>query len=269
MKKDIQQIADQFTTGLIPYWGHVVSPFLSEQPHWAAIFYGAVGLYNTFLMYEQVKVNEIVEFIQLHPEKFSEQIVSSEEFKSTFLKFFGEYLLQAKEQKRDILKKLLLGYVSEEDKQYVEFSRLTSTLDQISIKGLENLIWIRKEIIPIIENHTLLENGVKLKYASVELIGNIRVSDFVSKWIYENYDPGSEKVKEQMEAENITLEQQFSRKKFVLKEKYSWDEYLSLHIVRMYPGGSSVTTFKGGGRPTSYGFTDFGEKFFEYIFTDI
>ncbi|MDD5147346.1 MAG: hypothetical protein PHV63_02250 [Candidatus Daviesbacteria bacterium] len=100
---------------------------------------------------KQEKVNEVSEFIQEHPEEFRKEIIQSKEFQEGFLIFFEEYLKSRTKAKKDILKKILLGFVAAEDKEHYELERLNDCLARITIPSLEFLVFFKKEIQPELE----------------------------------------------------------------------------------------------------------------------
>lgn len=267
----------------LPLLQDTLYPLLSKYPFWSSVWIAAVGLYNLYLYVEQDKVNEVVMFIKENPEKFTKEIVSSTYFRTNFLKFLGDYLKQYNKEKREFLKKILLNNLKFENKRKYEIDRLNITLSQISISALKNLFWIKKEIIPVIEksiNLDLLDYKNEKDPREINRLKDItktrkNVSEFVSQWIHDSYNPNSDKVKQKYKFDkNWSKNEQmkFNKERWleeheINKEKSShWAEYVNLGIMLAITEGGG--TFSGSAG-TVYKLTDYGEEFIEYCFDNL
>lgn len=161
----------------------------------------------------QVEVNEIVEFISDHPQEFRKEIVESKEFKKGFLVFTEQYLKQRLENKKKILKKILLGYATNIDKSKYELERLNETLVRVSVESLEFLIFFKTTIYPEIENginEELKQDSYQKSDRSLEwwydyMIETKPIWEPIDKWIYDNYNQNSHKVKPSMVCSTLVI----------------------------------------------------------------
>lgn len=262
--------------GVLPYLQQVLSPFLTEHPYWELTFCYAVGLYGIYMALKQDEVNEVIKFIQDHPEEFRKEIVQSKEFQKGFLVFFEQYLKQRLEQKKKILKKILLGFTITKEKEKYELERLNECLGRISLESLEFLIFIKKDILPKIDNQIQKElkkdhyqkSDRSLEWWFSQMITTKSVWEVIEKLIYENYNPNSEKVKTmygisknegwipdlQHKAETREKE-----KRSVVNEAMT--ELTTLGILKTKP--ANITW--GGGGGSDYIFTMFGIVFIRLI----
>lgn len=266
------------TETFLPTIEKVLAPLLIQYPFWGFTWAAAIGLYSLYLYVEQDKLNEVIKFIQENPEKFAENIVSTDYFRSNFLKFLGEYLRQPNVQKRQALKRILLDNLSEEDKKY-EIDRLNNVLSQISLDAIRNLVWIDKEILPIVgkdiekEYSTFQKDDDTREHKRLKDITKARknISSYVQTWIYENYNPNSEKLKKEngyTDEWNDKEKAKFNREHWIKeheasKEKNShWSEYVSLGIMTAIAEGGGEFGSSSG---TVYKLTEFGENFIKYL----
>lgn len=280
---DTTKIKKVITTGIsaaiqsnISYLTSFLAPFLAQNPYWELCFYSAIGLYGVFMAVNQARVEEVVNFIQKHPHEFRKEIVESEEFKGGFLVFIDQYLKQRLKNKREIQKKIFLGFSVLEDKESFELERLNNVLANISLDSLEVLATIKKEIIPGIEQEIELELS-KVNPNSDRSIDwwrdfhrhNKSVWQPISKWLEENYSPESAKVKERFgnpknEGWIGDLLNRASNQESDVKRKYSESrsELVNLGILRLKVTGSTI------GGAADYLMNNFGYKFLEFIDTD-
>jgi len=277
-KRELTFALSAVSTTFLPIIDASIAPLVSKVPEWGIIWGCAIGLYSLYLFYEQDKLNEVVEFVQNHPDKFTKEIVSSNAFRNHFLKFLGEYLKQENSEKKKALKFLLLNSLSKKEKQRYEIERLHQTLVLISLEALHTLIWIGKDIFPLIDNHVEEEmksfrqvtdqREVKRLYETIRQREN--VSKYVQHWIHENFDPSSQIVKEKhnfKEQWDKDKKTQFSQERWLEKHEVEkqktlhWAEYVSLGLVVTLTEDSGI----GGGAGTVYRMTEYGTKFTEYM----
>jgi hypothetical protein len=271
--KRISQSLQAIAQGVLPYYQHLLDPFFTQYPYWALTFYLAIGLYGTYMALKQEEVNEIVEFIQKNPEVFSKQIVESEEFQKGFLVFFEQYLKQRSQRKKEILKKIITGFANEKEKEAFELERLNDCLVRISLESLEYIVFLDKEILPIIEKQVQDEIS-KMNYKPAEkerILQNIRsrqsISDVVLKWLYDRFNFNSPLVKEKYNLkkddypEDLAIEIANIEQKETLEKTRPWEELVSLGIMRMTVSGGA---YLGGGAGSNYSLTAFGLTFIKY-----
>ena len=180
--EDIVKSANIPIQGCLPYLLSALDPFLQQNPIWQAAFYSAIGLYGIYMAYNQEEVNEIIKFIKEHPEEFREEIVQSKEFRKGFLLFTEQYLKQRVDEKKTILKRILLDYAIYDNKTDYELERLNDCLLRITIPTLKNLIFIKKDIIPVLEDEINKELNQKL-YQESDLSTEWWFNDLLTKKI--------------------------------------------------------------------------------------
>jgi hypothetical protein len=258
--------------GMMPFIQRVIDPFLTTNPYWGLAIYAVIGLYGVYLALRQDELNELIIFIQKHPEEFREEIVKSEEFRKGFIQFFDTYVKERLDNKRKILREILLSFAKVENKEEYELERLQDTVLRISPEAIELLAFIKKEILPKLRKNVESEILV-MKYLPEDrerLLDTIwarqSVSEAIMNWIGENYNPNSQKVKKQYNIgseHNETLSVRiWGIEHKVTKEKTeAWPELLGLGIFRITVTGGTI----GSGSGSSYHLTDFGFRFMDYI----
>lgn len=269
---DVKSALNITIPGMIPFIQRVVDPFLVTNPYWGLTIYAVIGLYGVYLALKQDELNELLVFIQKHPKEFREEIVESEEFRKGFIQFFDSYVKERLERKRKISREILLGFAISENKDAYELERLQDTLLKISPEALELLAFIKKEILPRLEENVHTEMSV-MKYLPEDkdrLLDTIRsrqsVSEAIMKWIYEEYNINSPKVKKQYNIgsehnENLSVKLAVIEHKITKEKTECWTELLGLGIFRIAVTGGTI----GSGSGSSYHLTDFGIKFIDYI----
>src|SRR3989339_384601 len=128
--------------GMMPFIQKVVDPFLLTNPYWGLAIYAVIGLYGVYLALKQDELNELIVFIQKHPEEFREEIVKSEEFRKGFIQFFDTYVKERLKNKRKISRSILLDFAISEHKESYELERLQDTLLRISPEAIGVLVFI-------------------------------------------------------------------------------------------------------------------------------
>lgn len=103
------------------------------------------ALYGSGIKLREQRALEWVEMVRDNPIIFNKQILSSENFQDAFVYSFEKYISERNENKREIIKRVFLGYSKSDDLAKVEIERMISLLSLISQKGLE-LLKILNEI---------------------------------------------------------------------------------------------------------------------------
>ncbi len=261
-------------SGMMPFIQHVIDPFLIAKPYWGFAIYAVIGLYGVYLALRQDELNELLDFINSHPQEFRKEIVESEEFRKGFIQFFDTYVKERLEKKRQILRRILFGFTSASDKENFELERLQDSLLRISPQAIEVLVFINKEILPVMKKNIEKEMENYAKNARSDEHNRLlditwqrqSVSALIMQWIHDRYNSNSPQVKKQynlgsehnpdIQAKIAAIEHQ------VTKEKTEcWTELLGLGIFRM---NVQAGTFAGGSA-SEYHLTDFGIRFLKYI----
>ncbi len=249
-------------------------PLLAQYPHWQLAMYTAIGSYGFHMACKQESVNEFVEWLRSHPEAFRKDIVESEEFRDGFVLVFQDYLKLRTQEKRDVAKRIFLGFTETSEKQEFPIEQLDDILLKISAHSLETLAFIRKEILPLktrVLREKLKEKNIKDSDKSEEWWFETdwkreSVSKFIHKWLYDTYSPDGETVKEKY-GDTRTWEKEFLAEVFETQQEKSDDIYeaiedlthLGILKMRVTDGGI------GSGAGAEYDFTQLGYQFLEYV----
>lgn len=271
IKKGITTAVKIAVQNSIPYYLSILDPFLKNNPEWQLIFYSAIGLYGVYMAYNQEEVNEIVDFINEHPDEFRKEIVESDEFRKGFLIFTEQYLKQRVENKKKILRKIILGYSISSEKSKYELERLNGVLVRISIESLEFLNFFKLTIFPAINKQIegeLKQDSYQKSDRSLEwwydsMIKTKPIWEPIDKWIHENFNQNSHKVKKQYNMLHSGYPSDLLHRINNLERSKrdeimeSITEIVSLGILRLRVTGGSI----GSGSGSEYNFTAFGRRF--------
>jgi len=94
------------------------------------------ALYGAGLKLRQQRALEWVEMVRDNPTIFTKQILEQSEFQDGFVFVLEKYVRERNEQKREIIKKIFLGYTNSTKREKFELERLINTLSLISYDGL-------------------------------------------------------------------------------------------------------------------------------------
>lgn len=266
---------------LIPYLSHTIEPFLQQNPCWAAVFYGAIGLYGTYMAFNQDEVNNFVNFIKDHPQEFRKEIVQSEEFKKAFLNSFETYLKVRNQWKRNAVQKILLKYCISEEKEKFEIERLNQVLFQVSLESLEYLNFIAKEVLPVVtkaieDEIARVQKGVP-EYDAIQARISLKkvypLTKYIYKHIYQDYDINDPEVQRKHGYDHLSNEEKakWINKMAIgflpiqLKFEERITELVSLGILRAYTQERGLGTLGGGSISNEANFTNFGYQFLDFI----
>lgn len=178
-------------------------PLVSTNPAWGVIFGLFFSVYVGIATYKQQRLNEVASFIQEHPEQFRREIVESEEFKDGFVIFLADYLRSRTLSKREILKRIFLGFTSSNDKEAFELERMNSCVERMSIQSMEFLSFFSREILPQIQNKIIGEHEDDQRnyedrsaewWANMDLL-NESIFEPINEWLDEHYGVGQPSVK--------------------------------------------------------------------------
>ena len=96
----------------------------STYPEWEPAWKMAKGFLGVIFELQQEKINEFVVFIRDNPEKFTKQILSTQQFKDVFVITLENYFKQRSERKRRIIQRIFLGFTSTADKENFEVEKM-------------------------------------------------------------------------------------------------------------------------------------------------
>ena len=97
------------------------------------------SLFGAGLKLRQQRALEYIEMIKDNPSIFSQEILESENFQDAFVYSFEKYISERNESKRQIIKRIFLGYSQSENLEQFEIERMIGFLSLVSQKGLELL----------------------------------------------------------------------------------------------------------------------------------
>ncbi|GEM_PF-3531496 len=275
IKRDIITPTAIAVQNTFPYLSSVLTPFLTSHPEWELIFYSAIGLYGVYMACNQEEVNEIVKLINEHPDEFRKGIVQSKEFRKGFLIFTEHYLKERLEDKKKVLRRIILGYAVVEDKGKYELERLNDVLNKISVESLEFLNFFETTIYPEMDKQIreeLKQDSYQKSDRSLEwwydfMTESKPIWEPIEKWTYDNFNQNSQKVKAQYNMLQSgypsdllhRIENLERSKRSEFTECIS--ELVTLGILRIRITGGTI----GSGAGYDYNFTTFGRKFLKLI----
>jgi len=292
LKSPVKTGISAFLQTYLPILPTSISPFLTNYPYWQLLITSVVGLYGIYMAVNQDVVNEMVQFIIDNPESFTKEIVETEEFRKAFIVYADSYFKERVNEKRYMLRNILLGYVTSEDKKKYNIERLNDILRRITIETLEFLLKFKLEFLPELENKAKIEltNKVFQKrsigfeslyssdekskssdnhYLETQLLPKLSSWKPISNWINREYSKSSNKVKLKygiMPDEDWTSEKESLA--LIEKNEYEWfvhervNELVSLGIFRIRIESSGSF---GGTSGLDYSLTNFGVQFLKYI----
>lgn len=266
---ELQKQLSAIATVLIPKLEPVISGFLQTHPEWQMAFHQSIGLYGYYMALKQEDVNEFVEFIRDNPETFRQEIVTSEEFQNGFVQSFKTYLEVRTQEKKKVVQNIFLGFTQSDNKEQFPLERLDSALLQISEHAIHQLVFIQEIILPYKEK-TIRDEIDEVKPTDPEnwfLTTTQRepIWKYISSWIHENYNPNSEKVKNEAgvsEWKDGVPNELWERERAIREDFLSAiEEYITLGIMKMKVSSEGFVASPS----TSYDFTSFGKDFLSYI----
>lgn len=257
----------------LPYLENIFSVLLTKYPGLQLALYQAIALRGFYMAIKQEEVNMFVEDMIKHPEIYREEIVSSKEFGDGFVLSFENYLRARTEEKRRYIRNVLMGFAKSTNKKDFQMERLQDTILKISTEGIDQILFIKQEVLPIIQkgvDDEMVRYKSTIPEESERLLDISRqrqmVSEIVMKWIYDRYNSNSHLVKKQygLSSEHnpeLSAKIALIEHKVTIEKTSCWPELLGLGIFRMSVSGGLI----GGGAGSSYGLTKFGYDLIEYI----
>ncbi|MBU1067803.1 hypothetical protein KKE60_08455 [Patescibacteria group bacterium] len=250
-------------------------PLFHTDPIWGAIFAVIYGFFPALMQLKQERVNEISEFIQEHPEEFRKEIVQSPEFGDGFLIFFEEYLKSRAKTKREILKRIILGFAISEDKEKYELERLSNCLERITLQSLEFLVFIKSKIIPILNNKINDElkqdyyqkSDRSIEWWHLQLLTQKSAWELISQWLHDEFSTETQKVKEEYGIKNNEgwIADLKHRAETREKEKSTEIYNCIVELVTLGIFDFKISGGFGGSGGKDYNLTYFGISFLKYI----
>jgi len=218
---------------------------------------------------------EWVEFVRGNLGKFSQEMFEMEEFQDCFVLLLEAYMKERAEKKRKIHQQLLLGLVgkNKKDLERFELEKMIWITNQISFDALNVLDFVKNNLIEKIEEDVEKQLTVFKDREGVEGIrleeitrDRIIVSDYISKWIHENYNTNSDKVKTKYDYTNTPGK--------ALWHKIAYEEHLKERELKgPLPELSNLgILIKKNGTPTwggsvgsGYSLSEFGYDYIAYL----
>lgn len=223
----------------------------------------------------QQRVLEWVEFVRDNLGKFSQQLFEQEEFQDCFVLLLEAYIKERAKEKRRVYQEILLNITgkNKEEIEQFELEKFIWTTNQISFAGLNVLTFIKEELLEKTEKDIQKElsqftdrEGVEGKRLEDITRSRIIISDYISKYIYENYNVNSSTLKKKYGYEN-TPEKKLWHKisyKEHLKEKELMGPLSELANLGILIKKDGTPTF-GGTVGSGYSITPFGYDYIAYL----
>ncbi len=100
-------------------------------------------LYGGIVSLRKKRSNDFFAAIAEHADKFTSVILNNEQVQDAFMLVFQQYITERNEQKRKAIFNILLGFISEEDKENFELEKMASVLRLVSVEDIEVVrIWV-------------------------------------------------------------------------------------------------------------------------------
>lgn len=230
---------------------------------------------NRGMKLRQQRALEFVEFVRDNLGLFSQQLCGQEEFQDCFAILLDAYIRERSEKKRKLHRQILLGLTSKNKKELEEFEleRIIMVTNQISLEALNVLDFINSKLLSKVEDDVQKQldayndrEGVEGKRLEDITRARILISDYISKWIYDNYNQNSDTVKAKYNYTNDSpsgLRNQIVYEEH-LKEIELMDplpELANLGIL-IRKNGSEVI---GGNVGSGYSLSPFGIKYLAHL----
>lgn len=245
----------------------ITAPLIARFPELTIPLTILVAELNFKIIYHQEELNEFVEYLMQNLNLDELHInLDSIEFSQALNIAVEQYFRLRIDRKKKIARKIFLECVKSPSPPQFPLERLNTTLQQISLEGIEYLAFLDKEIMPLRDadiNHKLdtgnyppPPQGETREWWYEYYQQTEPISPYISKWINEIYEPP--------ELANET--QAIEEKRQKLKQAKQNDlgensiEMEQLGLIRYHeqPGG-----WGGGGQV--YNLTRYGKAFKEFI----
>ncbi|MFH1648582.1 MAG: hypothetical protein ABIA11_02555 [Patescibacteria group bacterium] len=218
---------------------------------------------------------EWVEFVRDNLNQFSQKLFVQEKFQDCFVMLLEVYIKERAEKKRKIHQKLLLGLTEKNKKELEEFEleKMIWITNQISFDALNVLNFIKSNLLQKIEEDVQKLLSVFKDQEGVEGIrleditrARIIVSDYISKWIYENYNTNSDAVKVKYGYTNTPQKDLWHKIAYEehLKEKELMGPLPELANLGILIEKNGTATW-GGTVGSGYSLSEFGYKYILYL----
>jgi hypothetical protein len=268
---------------IIDSWLLALATIADTQLWWPYITFWlslAQSFYWNALKLRQERALEFFEFIKNNTWNFSKEIVQTEEFQDCFVLTLESYIRQRNQKKRIIIQNIFLWYNQRDKKLTEEFEmeKLYNINALISIEAIEWLKFIKYVLIPIKEEYITkksieseIPNWWKNKERRKDLFDEREpITKFWNEYIYDIYNPNSEKVKEKYwwkinskEINNLFDREQYEQR----KNQNIVNELNSLWIF--YSRYRHIGTIWGWIDEEGSNFTLIGKQYLDFINLEI
>lgn len=187
------------------------------------------ALHGAGLELRKQRALEWVEMVRDNPDIFYKDFLESEDFQDAFVYSFEKYISERNNKKRELIKKIFLGYSDSKDRENFELERMINTLSIISFSGIKLLEILKKVSDLSIKNAKQLSDSL-LEYLIKDS------NDNPDKY---KTSPGSNVREIWAEAET---------------------DLINIGLLRTY----NIPKL-GGSKYHDYDFTTYGKNFIEYI----
>lgn len=218
---------------------------------------------------------EWVEFVRDNLGQFSQKLFEQEEFQDCFVLLLEAYIKERAEKKRRIHQQLLLGLTgkNKKDLEKFELEKMIWITNQISFDALNVLDFIKSNLFEKIEEDVKTQLSVFQDREGVEGIrleditrARIIVSEYISKWIYENFNSNSATVKAKYGYAGSPPKDLWHKISYEehLKEKELTGQLPELSNLGILIERNGTVTW-GGSVGSGYSLSEFGYKYISYL----
>lgn len=141
MKKEISTINGMKILGQVlpPMAFSMLTGLIALSPEWSSAFILTLGVVQVWGKFGQVRINELVQFIDEHKEEYIKEILETDKFKSIFLNVVERHTKEVYEEKRKMLRNYLLNVGKGINKEFNYHTKILWILDQITLDEVEVL----------------------------------------------------------------------------------------------------------------------------------
>ncbi len=249
---------------------------IQQTPEFVVLGSGIAALniaYNLLLDLYPDEAKDFMKQIESHGADISSLVINSPQFKQALLTTLESLYRTRDESKRDLIKEIFLtGYLDQSSRESLNLDRLYDVCQRISPEAVLHLRFIKTVILP----RKLNEIKARVAQEKINTGGNRENTDewwvnhymrlesdsrSIYDWIYENFNPNSEKVKKEfprIDSDKELMSIQFEKE----KEERDRAAELSAELVSLGIFRKSDAVIGGG---VTDHITEFGHQLINFL----
>ena len=142
-----------------------------RKPFFKAVWYSVKGSYGFLAAFMPEEAEDFMKQIGKHRDKIATELLRSKEFEQALIITFDTLIRTRSEKKRCIVRQVFFnGYIPSKKHSEFELERFYQTSQQITLKAVDYLRFIKKEIYP--RKLASAKEKFRLKYINKGSIGD-------------------------------------------------------------------------------------------------